>query len=720
MARKKQTLIRLALLATLVATGLLIGGYYLSWSKPEAAVEPPPATPEIAQEPVSAPTPIDPQEQREVAEKLIRNNRYKRAIPHLLNVAAERIEDSDDELLFRIALCFEASGDFDRADDYYTVIADRTNHPQLASGCRNGKARCRLQLGNMTSGRRLVWRNFMLADQQGPLNRFNEESLQILGLSFANQTDRWAMPLLDDRSLIQGFQPALSVARQISLLKESETASETASKTASETANATDSPNGNLAMPGSQTNRVNIDHIMKAGEQPDDIFASYVGDRVPLEMLMQWTMTKLGVEIAITEEARKIAETQTISIDLKHISLPTILDVQTLPFGLGWRQKDGVTTIFSLAEVSPEIGELLRQNAAVRIINRVVLLAPSHIHVAYLRFQLAGLYFQLGAIRQSLALHQDLLSGKPIDSRLRRAVHFNLGQLQALYGDPQQAIESFENVVDSNEQGEIKTVAWLRIGQTHVQLGNHNEAITSFLRASRSTNQPFFQELSTLGIASTYVLSGRPRLAVATLGNSKQFLRGSELNMSANFLRAFCDYESSGQTLDSSRRLLTSLASLNWPTALQNSGDLLKAKAWKRLGFADEAIRALHRVVKKSESEWLLQNSVEQLSELLIKEQRLGDAQRVLQEALDTPQARNSPVLSARLANVEYQLGDYKECMRLCGTVLANPKANSVYGEVLKTMGKIYQERGDHYTAALCFSGLAPMSAELLTAEAPR
>ena len=180
------------------------------------------------------------------------------------------------------------------------------------------------------------------------------------------------MPLLHDRSLIQGFQPALSVARQISLLKENHSSQETT--------NAAYSQNGNLAIPGSQSNRVNIDHVMKAGEQPDDIFASYVGDRVPLEMLMQWTMTKLGVEITITEEARKIAETQTISIDLKHISLPTILDVQTLPFNLGWRLKDGVTTIFALTEVSPEIGELLRHNAAVRIINRVVLLAPAHVH----------------------------------------------------------------------------------------------------------------------------------------------------------------------------------------------------------------------------------------------------------------------------------------------------------------------------------------------------
>ena len=125
-------------------------------------------------------------------------------------------------------------------------------------------------------------------------------------------------------------------------------------------------------------------------------------------------------------------------------------------------------------------------------------------------------------------------------------------------------------------------------------------------------------------------------------------------------------------------------------------------------------------MVKKSESQWLLQNSVEQLSELLVREQLLNDAQRVLQEALNTPQAMNNPILRARLADVEYQLGNYAECMRLCENVLATPEAKSVYGEVLKIMGEIYQAQGDHYTAALCFSGLAPMSAEILTAEASR
>jgi len=716
MAGKKQLLIRLTLLALLAGCGIFIGTFFrgkdLAESPPEV-VEP--NHQQIVEIPEEILIPPDPAEQLETAEKLLKNNRYKRAIPHLLNAAPEDIEDSEDGLLFRISLCFEASGDFERAQQYYSNLMERTGDEVLAAGCRNGIARCRIHNGNLTSARRMLWNSYMLSDRRNSANSFSDEALQILALSFANQDDEWATPLLNNKALIQGLQPDLNVARQLAFL-EGSTSQET---------NTADSPNTLPAdsiseTPVASANTVQIDQIMKAGESPEDFFACYFADRVPLEMLMQWTMTKLEVEIAITENARKIAETHTISMDLDHVSLPTVLDMQTLPFGLGWRIKDGTTTIFALEEVDPEIGHLVRRNAAVRIINRVILLSPSHIHSPYMRFQLAGLYFQLDSVPQALALHQDLIEGKPLESRLRRAVEFNLGQMQARYGDPRLAIESFEKVVDSNEPGEIKTVAWLRIGQIHVQAGNHEQAVTAFLRAFRSSDRPYYRELSTLGIASTYIISGKPKLGSATLSDSVSFLQGSELYEAAQFLQAFCKFEASGQDLESSRRLLASLASLNWPEPLESSGELLKAKAWERLKFPEEAVRTLHKIVKQSESNWVTERSVDQLTRLLIDENRLSEARDLLWTTFNSKKSFTSPTLKSRLASLEFELGNHEMSLRLCQEVLAQPSNQQVYGDVLKTMGQIYQTRGDHYTAALCFSGVAPGGSDILTAEAPR
>lgn len=716
MAGKKQLLIRLTLLASLACCGIFVGSFFRASGPAEPVpAETDPPNHQVSQMPEEVLAPPDPAEQREVAEKLLKNDRYKRAIPHLLNAAPEHLEDADDDLLFRISLCFEASGDFERAERYYSKLIERTTDEVLGAGCRNGIARCRIQNGNLTSGRRMVWNQYMLADRRNSNNPFAKEALQILALSFANQNDEWATPLLNDNALIQGLQPQLSVSRQLALLEDSLAQSKSVTEISPTT------PANHLGPETeSSAGNVQIDHIMKAGESPEDFFASYLADRVPLEMLMQWTMTKLGVEIAITESAREIAETQTISMDLDHVSLPTVLDMQTLPFGLGWRIKDGTTTIFALEEVDPDIGHLIRRNSAVRIINRVILLSPSHIHSSYMRFQLAGLYFQLDSVPQALALHQDLIEGKPLDSRLRRAVQFNLGQMQARYGDPRLAIESFEKVVDSNEPGEIKTVAWLRIGQTHIQTGDHDQAVTAFLRASRSSDRPYYRELSALGIASTYLISGKPQLAKAALSDSVRFLRGSELFQASQFLRAFCKFESSGQDLESSRLLLASLATLNWPEPLGSSGELLQAKAWERLKFPEEAARALRKIVKQSESNWLTERSVDQLSQLLIEEKRWGEARELLITTFNSSNSFTSPKLKARLAKLEFELGDHATSLRLCQEILAQPSNQRVYGNVLKTMGQIYQARGDHYTAALCFSGVAPGGMEMLTAETPR
>ena len=715
MTGKIRLLIRLALLASLVAVGVLAASFFKAGEPTEttlAVVESShPQRIEIPREAIAVP---NRSLERETAEKLMRKDRYKRAIPHLLNAAPEQIEEADEELLFRISLCFEASGDFERADQYYSKLMERTTDQYLAAGCRNGIARCRIQNGNLTSGRRMVWSQYMLADRQNTENPFTKDALNILALSFGIQNDENTIPLLNDNALIQGLQPQLSVSRQLALL-DSTLSREANLAESSETRTEADVTHGT-----GSSNTVQITHIMKAGESPEDFFASYSADRVPLEMLMQWTMTKLGIEIAITERAREIAETQTISMDLDHVSLPTVLDIQTLPFGLGWRIKEGATTIFALEEVDPNIGYLIRRNAAVRIINRVILLSPSHIHSAYMRFQLAGLYFQLDSVPQALALHQDLIEGKPLDSLLRRAVQFNLGQMQARYGDPDYAIESYEKVVDSNKPGEIKTVAWLRIGQTHVQTGDHDRAVTAFLRASRSSNRPYYRELSALGMASSYLISGKPELAKEALSDSVSFLRGSELEQAARFLRAFYEFESSEQDLESSQILLSSLASLNWPEALGSSGELLKARAWERLKFPEEAARSLRKIVQQSKSEWLTKRSVDQLSQLLIDEKRWKEAKDLLIATFESSKNFTSPKLKARLAYVSFELGDHEASLQLCNEILTQPSNQQVYGNALKTMGRIYQNRGDHYTAALCFSGVAPGERKWLTAENPR
>ncbi|MGI9517846.1 MAG: hypothetical protein ACR2NP_12415 [Pirellulaceae bacterium] len=694
-------MLRSILLAFLFLQGMLLGWLCLSLSRP---------LPEEVAEPqaVVLPTPDasttlavhTPQQHRQIAEQLLLGDNPGQAIPHLLNAASTQLDQADDELLFRLALCFEAAQDFLRASDLYESIARRATRDVLVTACRFGLARCHMHSGDDQAARQLLWNHYLRFDQ-GNQSDQETEGMFLLARSLSEGRQLTEQELMQPGALVDNMYPPLNVERQLRFTLNPETMLNP--QTTSEEAAAPNPVITSAAPAGS----VLIDNVMRTGEGPDELFASYHAQQCTLLFLFQWMSRKLDTPIEMTAKARQRAE-QSITLVMNHVSLPAALDAQTLPFGLGWQWRGTTIVIFTADEAPEEIRQGLMDYAALRILERVLMLAPDHQHAGYLRFSLANLQHRLNNPAQALALSRDLLSIQ-VDPRLHQAVNFNLGQLQSLTSDGE-AVSSYGRVVDSNESGPIQTVAWIKLGQIQLELGQANHATAAFARAVMAATDQRLRRDAVTGLAAAYFLDAQYQRVSETLSGHQRVLAGSPQQSVAQVLSVMSEAGGDPLNLDEDlqKKLLSGLAHWTWSSDLGKSGNYLAAEGYRFLGLNKEATEYSMQSLADAPGPWLYRRTVQQLAQLFIDQDRFDEARNVILGALAEPAWLADTELQLSLAKIEFDSGRVDDCLETCRVLLAGEGTQGQFAAALSLMGRIFEQRGDHYQAALCFAGLLP------------
>ncbi len=689
-------MLRSILLAGLFSQGLLSGWLYLSLSRTHDL---PPAIPaEIVLSTPDAPSSADvytPQQYRQLAEQLLRGDNPGQAIPHLLNAAPSRLEEADDDLLWRIALCYEAAEDYSRAARWYDLVANRSSRALLIQACRYGLARCRMHSGEQEAARQLLWRYYLTFRHEDP-GQLNTEGLLLLAHSFGDTQPADAHGLMRRGLMIESGRPPLNVDRQLQLVTDLEKANIDTRAVMGEQ---------DAQVPAAVT----IDDVMRTGSGPDNLIASFDARQVTLLFLFQCLSSKLQIPVEMTDQARERAEQERISLMMDHVNLSAALDAQTLPFELGWSWRDDAIVIYVLQEAPQEIQQGLHDQAALRILQRVLMLAPDHKHAAWLRFFLANLQYRLGQRALAMAVQRDLLNGQ-LDPRLRQAVNFNLGQLYLLANDAVSAVGPFSRVVDSNTSGLVQSVGWIKLGQIHAELGQIPQAVAAFSRASRTSEDGNVRQLAAIGLVAAYLLDGQYRLAGRTVTESQPLLIDPQLRQVSKYLAALSSAGRQHESLEESQQmeLLEGLSQWQWNSDHGKYGHFLAARGYEYLGFHDYAIEYSMRSLAESPAPWLYGQNLQQLSRLLIKQHHFGQARAVLHSALQNPDFQGRAMALGTLAQIEFQSDHHEQCLDYCRQLLAGDAAPDQYAEALKLMGKIYEQRGEHYQAALCFAGLLP------------
>lgn len=687
-------LVRILIILVLFSQGLCFG--FLCAGKPS------PVAPEAAK-PVE-PSPLDdartvevvlPQKHREMAEQFLVADDPNAALPHLLKAARYPAAGDEDDLGFRMALCFEAATAFERAATIYKEIAQRSTDPALAGSCRVGLARCLLRTGDNLGARPLLWRQCFLGAADKP-RHLQGDSLMWLAQSYNIYSQYELADLLEPGVLIPVTQPTLNVARQLNLLLHARSAARTDNQKNTGIAESQLQGNGGIL----------IEDVIKGVDSRLDTIASYHVDQANLLNLFGWISANLEVPLNITDAARSLASQRSISLYLPGCELDTALDVQTLPFGLDWFHREEAITICLASEIPVEERGNLARSTATRLLDRFQIAHSNHEYLQYGRFQYAVALALGGQTVKAVEIFDSLLE-KGIDDQLRQAVNFNLGQMYGLLLEEKAAVDAFSRVVDSNHLGVLQGIGYIKLGFMHLEFGEHQEAASAFSRAQQVCNDKYLRHVARIGLASAYYFDGQFRLAEKLMSDSIHQYKEVETRNAALFLVALCKTMQPGENsqLPNKRELLAALTRQNWPIRLGVHGHYLASAGYRVLGFRDQSTEVARMALDKATGPWLRRQLFRQIVDNTTNYDRLRE---VLLQSAEQPDLHESGYVYMRLARLEYEAERPRTSLEYCRFVLADEKMAPFHASALKQMGNIYDEEGKYYHAALCYAGLMP------------
>jgi len=685
-------LVRILVVAGLFSQGLCFG--YLCAGKPSpVAPEVNPALQVIHLEVPDAVDLIEPEKRRAVAETLLSQGDWETAYSHLRILAVEPGADQDQGLRFRLALCMEAATDFHRAGKLYQTILQSSVDDSLLASARVGLARCHLQSGNLQSARQLLWRHCFLGNTIGS-QRLRGDALMWLAQTYNVYSDFQPIDLLEDDVLIPLSTHGFDVARQLSLSQ---------AQRQGETENVEKTPK----VVNSETPIV-IRDVVRIDESSSGLVGSFHAEQANLMDVFQWTSQKLALPIDITEQASQVAEQCSVSFNLMGANRDSALDAMTLPFGLSWLPGEKGVTICSAKELNATENRQLAKSVALRLLDHFQLAFSNHEFMTNCRFQHAVILALDGQAPRALETLQLLRSDAATDS-LRQAIDFDLGQMHRMMQNEDPAIQAFSRVADSNQSGMTHAMGLMKLGLMNLEMGQQQQAASSFFRSQQVCDDPIVKEVAVIGLASAYFLDNNVSLAEKTMADSIHQFREPGLRKIATFMQALCAawMQNENGRINNRAALLETLNQAEWPAHWGTQGKYLKSIGFRLLGFEDVSVELAESALHGTRGAWLRALILRHLTESTRDRELLL---RLLVLAEQNNGTHESGFVLVRLAELEFQDGLLPDCDKLCRQILDDPNMALFHSRSLKLLGRVFDKKGQHYQAALCYAGHVPDS----------
>lgn len=323
---------------------------------------------------------------------------------------------------------------------------------------------------------------------------------------------------------------------------------------------------------------------------------------------------------------------------------------------------------------------------------------------------LANRQFASGDVAGTLAAY-GALGEQRLPKPMRALACFNRAKLAMLRRQNQEAQRLFYRVLDTVPGDRLAAAALVCIGRMALEADAPSLALTPLRRALATSHDEQCQA------AAVFVLVAAQRALCdhagveATVSEHRQAIARGPFRDSTALVLSLARLESSPQEFvqkSAGKRLIELLAAYQPHQSLGCLGYEHQADAYERLGLAHKAIESLHRALQHG----VRGGAAERLEYRLARAHvESADATRGLEMMRGLSRRPDSTwALKAELFLAEQDLrrGAEDECLAASRALLAHAHDEAVKAEALSLMGRVFQRRGEHETAALCFAGLAP------------
>lgn len=621
-----------------------------------------------------------------VADEELASGDYVQAMQHYQTLRQKSDGVPGVAILFRLALCAEASGRYAAAIEAYRRISGTQSDPAWAGVARYGEARCLSALKKHQGLQADLLRRAIL-DETEFLPTVRGEVLHLIGRDlWREQSNVASTDLLDDQTLVVpewSADPGRLLDELPLLIHETPVKA------------------------GPTEFRV----LNLKAESPEETIVRLNCGTTRCELLLRNLVRCCEYEIEVSEQAAQALRGRTQQVHVTEQSLALLLDGITISAGVTWSQDGAVITIQHPAELSPDELRLSRLGAAERILRLAVMEIPGSQQAGHSRLALSTLLFEQKRATDALQFLQVQMESSP-RSIVETEAAFNLGKCLMLLNQRDEAIEAFLRSIDSSGgMADVRIAAYIFHSRMLLEDNHGKQAIQSMMRGLSMSEGSSLEPLAAIHLASLYLSLGNAQGCNTVLMERRESLVVGPGREGAAFLSALSRFRAAVLADRREREGAAVVSALTEFDAANYCGGhwaVLVASACEELGLSKESAEAYSLALRKLPQSQLRNQTVLKLASHYQADNQLEKA-RVLLATLSSSETDQLAV-QARLRSAELALEQRKpdEAISVCRLLMESDKTSKTQRASLRIMGQAYELKKDHQAAIYCFAGMLP------------
>lgn len=417
------------------------------------------------------------------------------------------------------------------------------------------------------------------------------------------------------------------------------------------------------------------------------------------------------LEFRISDEARQTIAGRSRSLSFSPTTLSTILDELLVPYDLVWYQKDNQVFVIEpdeYATLSPL--RRFRTQAATRALRQFELAFPDNELRPTALLSRAVLVFYDTDLDSAANLFQELAQAHP-KAEVQALMFFNVAKLNLIFNRIDESKELLYQALDQTFDPTIESAAYALLGRIHLSEGDLDRCILTSQRAITLAKNDTEKRFAALNLARAKLLSKDPFGANDAIFRNQTALDGS-LNSHAvaaiigTYSRSIGLSDQKG--IERARgRLLQAVYGAE-PKSLESFADCyIAGLAFRTFGLEQKALDKFQLALARPDvGFWHRKISYE----LATSHEKVGneeDAIKIFERLSNEPDTWAIHSME-RLATLYAKTEKYDDCIDVCTRLLAFDLKENQVKFVLETMGNVFDKRGEHHNAALCFGGMLP------------
>jgi tetratricopeptide (TPR) repeat protein len=259
------------------------------------------------------------------------------------------------------------------------------------------------------------------------------------------------------------------------------------------------------------------------------------------------------------------------------------------------------------------------------------------------------------------------------------------------------------------------------LGRLNLEQGELKRAKGELSRSHGLATVPEVAATASLTLASVYLLNrddpGAAGSANTVLMERRELLQAAPFRTQAAFLTALTRFRAAVGPMSvrrAGRELVAASAKVDARSFFGDYGYLLVGEAFADLNLAEETVRLYQEGLSQPVSPTVRDELTFRLAMQYRQQGEYELAKESLLELSSSPSKSWAPKAAIELADLLLRSGELPECVQHCRWALGQQHQESDNIELLRRLGRVYEELGDHERASICFAGFLPTDDPIL------